>query len=889
LQLEVTLKQLSTACARISALEEGIRRVSLPVAFRTSNSSLASDVSTELTKLEANDRGPRVTFGGPAEATRASGLGVVLEWERDGVEKKEAAGSSGVNNLRARAEVDGAKRTSVVRRSLGFSLARVDESTNGASVNDDLLGSVNGDGHVGVKGAERGPLLEIENEIQRSKAALTEFLEELGLREDCATEGQVKSSVRADCRGLSRGSELVERLASYVEERAKLKAQLQQIQGETAAIRTSERACPNMSERQGAEADLSFSNLVGSREGSREGLGDLETESAFKGGDRGVPGTGSDVRLSANPGSVDCSLSEETDVVVMSDSEAEGGFEAAERLQSGLDGAPCKGWGDERGEVPTLGGFSELAAGKGSGDESRTGRVDVGSFEEERIMTSGWEVRREGMAMAEGNSMGLVNEEQAVRMQLERSETEVQKLQEQALADVAASYRLAGRLDEGAALRDMGADVAGSDWPEETRLAVDQFLQAITAHLASLFEEYHSLLAATWHGGTSDGCHVALSGKEQMVGPEKQEPRWDLLFSAEKLGGHPSRGIVSAVHRTPRPGAQISFELQSVSATPGSEQPGFANQSLDRVSGHQAYRYADVMLEASPESVVFGGGPLRSAMSSPSGEPLNPAPDSFASWAKARLFSDAGTQSGCRELADASVQCKLELPDSSAIKPAVSTVTSTRSGQDPSQRSFDTRTSTDGVLSESAAQSTVRKLTQRYEVTSQPKPSPSSELATGRPALQTVTANTLNARGSGAVGKAAKGGRKAVPSFCMPETRDGGEDAVHERSETGSKVGGRTAVREGRSDAAKDSDALGGRQEWDTLRRRCRTLECQVAALTGENTACYFQLPELFSVASWANSGVSLCEKQDTASRIQGEGFRIIRRVRGRFLLVENL
>lgn len=842
LQLEVTLKQLSTACARISAFEEGIRRVSLPVAFRTSDSSLASDVSAELTKLEANDREPRVTFEGPAEATRASGLGVVSEWERDGVEIEQAAGSSGVNNLRARAEVDGAKRTNVVRRSLGFSLARVDESANGASVIDDLLGSVNGDGHVGAKGDERGPLLEIENEIQRSKAALTEFLEELGLKEDCAAEGQVKSSVRGGGRGLSRGSELVGQMASCVEEQAKLKVQLQQVWGRTAAIRTSERACPNMSERQGAEADLSFSNLVGPAEGPREGSGDFERESAFIGGDRGVPETGyADAGLSANPGSVDCSLSEETDVVVMSDSEAEGGFEAAEWFQNTLDGAPCKDRVDGRGKVPSLGGFGDLAIGKDSGDESRTRRVDVGSFEEEGMMTSGREVRSEGMAMAQGEGMGMVDEERMVRMQLERSEVELQKLQEQALADVAASYRLAGRLDEeeGAALQDVGADVAGSDWPEETRFAAHQFLRAMTAHLAGLFEEYHSLLAASWHGGTSDGCHVAPSGKKQMVGPEKQEPRWDLLFSAEKDGGHPSRGIVSAAHRTPRPRAQIGFELQSVSATPGSEQPGLANQSLDPVSGHQTYRYADVMLEASPESVVFGGGPLRSAMSSPSGEPLNPAPDSFASWAKAGLFSDAGTQSECRAISDASVQCNLELPDSSAVKPAVFSVTTTRSIQDPSQLSFDT----DGVLSDSAAreQSTVRKLTQRYEVTKQAKATPLLETVIERPALQTITANNLNARGSGA---SAKGGRRALAGPRLSE--EGGEDAVQERSETGSKLGGRAAVREGRSDAGKDPDALAGRREWDMLRRRCRTLECQVAALTGKRTACFSRSSQLF-------------------------------------------
>jgi hypothetical protein len=848
LQLEVTLKQLSTASARISALEEGIRRVSLPVAFRTSNSSLASDVSTELTKLEANGRRPRVTFEGTAEATRASGLGVVSEWERDGVEKEEAAGSSGVNNLRTRAEVDGAKRASVVRRSLGFSLARVDESANGASVKDDLLGSVNGDGHVGAKGDERGPLLEIENEIQRSKAALTEFLEELGLKEDCAAEGQVKSSVRGGGRGLSRGSELVGRLASCVEEQAKLKVHLQQVRRRLAVIRTTGRACPNMSERQGAEADLSFSNLVGPAEGSREGSGDFERESAFNGGDRGVPETGyAEAGLSANPGSVDCSLSEETDVVVMSDSEAEGGFGAAEWSQNSLDGAPCKERVDGRGKVPSLGGFGDLAIGKDSGDESRTRRVDVGSFEEEGMMTSGREVRSEGMAMAQGEGMGLVEEERMVRMQLERSEVELQKLQEQALADVAASHRLAGRSDKGAVLRDVGADVAGSDRPEETRFAAGQFLLAMTAHLASLFEEYHSFLAASWHGGNSDGCHVANSGKEQMVGPEKQEPRWDLLFSAEKNGGHPSRGMISAVHRTPRPGGKMSFDLQSVSATPGSEQPGFANQSLDPVLGHQTYRYADVMLEASPESVVFGGGPLRSVMTSPSGEPLNPVPDSFASWPKAGLFSDAGTQSKCRAISDASVQCNLELPDSSAVNSAVSAVICTRSSQDPSQCSFEL---TVGVSPDSAAQeqSTVRKLTQRYEVTSQPKPSSSSEPATGRPALQTVTANTLNARGFGAVkGKAAKGGRNAVAGFRLSE--EGGEDAVQERSETGSKLGGRAAVREGRSDAGKDPDALAGRQEWDMLRRRCRTLECQVAALTGEKTGGFFptfpKLPSL--------------------------------------------
>ena len=138
------------------------------VRFRTSSSSLASDASAELAAMEANQRAPLIG---------KQGLGT-MPW--------------------------------------GANAGGADVSGRG------------GHADSGVE-AERGGPEEIEGQIAKIRAALTEFLEELGLKEGCeGGDVRLDPSVGAGA-VLTRGAALVSELVTCVEEQGKLRVKLQQV------------------------------------------------------------------------------------------------------------------------------------------------------------------------------------------------------------------------------------------------------------------------------------------------------------------------------------------------------------------------------------------------------------------------------------------------------------------------------------------------------------------------------------------------------------------------------------------------------------------------------------------------------------------------------------
>lgn len=769
--------------------------VSLTLPFRTSGSSLASDLSAELAELEANGVAPPVHVSHTVAKQRLlssiQGEGSKV-WA--GMSKARAGGvvAGGAEN-----HMDGnwAPEPEIGRRSLRH--PNQTASVNWGGQESTRKAGMNGNPEMGN---EEVTLRGVQSKIIRTKAALTEFLEELGLKEESANGAGNNVASWEDGEALSRGANLVRMLTVCVEEHGKLTAQLQLIRTEQGADCTDESAAESGSKRGGegqAGSDLSFSNLVrrpGTAKGAAAGMQPMSgkgDEVQFEVGPAGRSGgapEGDLMGLGVNPGSVDCSLSEDTDVVVMSDSEAEGPSEEGQ-----LDREDVKGLGSNNRKTAACDeaklceqllkvgeGMKNTAVYRGMGDSS------AGAEKEECGREPAWGAEKASIS----------ERERWILTQLEQSEKRIQELQSEALADVAASHwalkNSAGETTEGGR-EGGGGDVADSDWPEETRAAATQFLQAMTAHLAGLFEEYHGLLAARWHDGRpSDGRQVAGAERVRLTGELKPEPSWDLLFSVEKLEVQAGGGALWAGPQTPPAGRVSGFELQSASATPGSEPQGYYDRAPNLDAGAVSYRYADIMLGASPESVACEGEPLRSVLSSPAGKNTRSAAAAFASWASAKpFFSDAGTQSELRELSDASVQCDL-------APPVTRPLTVAQTGPKPTPLSSSPKASTDKFPSASL----------RYPPSQQPRPNPERRTISGRPALAPVSSNTLAVESPK---QSPKVGRK--------------------RTSENRKVDVRRSPLEVRELGAREDKGIGG---GDVLRRRCRTLECQVAALTGE-------------------------------------------------------
>ncbi|GAQ91648.1 hypothetical protein KFL_008250020 [Klebsormidium nitens] len=756
----------------MNELEGSVSRASLPLPFHTSLSSFASDVSAQLVELEIR------CDAQPVPANKAGAKQRLLS----GILVRHAGESLMEGGWRSGAEV--------VKGSVG-------RSSGNASVDWGIEGdackvSMN----CGLQiGGGQGTLGEVQSEIERTKAALTEFLEELGLKEWSATEKRESSAGGVGPGGLSRGAKVVKDLTACVEEHGKLRAQLQQLHAERGADETEESAtesCSKSGDEEQAGSDLSFSNLVrrpGSAKGGAAGLqrvpGEVNCVRFEAGPVRQSGGSleGDSVGLGINPGSVDCSLSEDTDVVVMSDSEGEAaleeGYVEGEEKSAGTSGA-----NDER----TAAGDEWSASGvlrKAGGDADERGVIGGMGRSGRRAQAEG-----SGGEMRGPEKVSIGERERTILARLQESEKRLQQLQREALADVATSHWSTGETT-GAGGKDGGPDVAEIDWPEETRAAASQFLQAMTAHLAGLFEEYHSLLAATWHHGRpSDGGQVAPAEGAQVDSEAELKPSWDLLFSMEKLQMQAGGGALLAGPQTPPAGRVSGFELQSASTTPGSEPRGFSDQAPNPNAGAVSYRYADVMLGTSPESVACDGEPLRSALRSPTGKNVHSAAAAFASWAAAGPhFSDAGTQSELRELADASVQCDLALPLTRQL-------TNSQTGLEPSPLPASPRASSEKAPSASL----------RYPPTQQPLQNSERRTGSRRPALAPVSSNTMGVdspRNSPKVGRKRASGVRNLDACGVSDARRWG--------------------------AQKGEGSVDG----DVLRRRCRTLECQVAALTG--------------------------------------------------------
>ena len=362
------------------------------VPFWTSSSSLALDASAELAGMEATQRAP------PGSNRR---LGAML-WGADG-------GGADVS----RADVSGA-------------------DVSGA----DVSGS---GGHADSGGgAERGGLEEIEGQIAKIRAALTEFLEELGLKQGCdERKCEIRSQHEGTGEGLSRGAALVSELVSCVEEQGKLRVKLRQVCS-GGGVKLEERA----------GSTLSFSTLVsGAEKENRAGL-------------------------DANPGSVDRSLSEDTDAVVMSDSE-EGGpsdGEVGEGVRSQCSEAKrrvAESSNRRASQRLALIGSQQVLGTVTEGDAFA--RSEQGA-ESRRVVGE-----ESGSAAARGpGGKPFADSHAVIQEQLEQCEMRLQELQSQALADVAAAYRavkptaVPPAFDEKAGEE---ADVAEGDWPEETRAA----------------------------------------------------------------------------------------------------------------------------------------------------------------------------------------------------------------------------------------------------------------------------------------------------------------------------------------------------------------------------------------------------------------------------------